>query len=491
MTPFLSLLTWAPALFGLVLLTLLSDRGSARGVAVMGAVLSTLLVIPVLWQFDFTQAGFQLVEQASLFGAVDVSYRIGVDGLSMPLVVLSVLIFLLSVIFLAARDTAPMFFAALFFQQSFVLGAFLALDAILFYFFFEAILMPMFLLIGIWGGKNRIFASYKFFLVTFFASIFLLVALLVLGHAAGSFSVPGIYQHELGLLPQGLLFAAMMFAFAVKLPMWPVHTWLPDAHVEAPTVGSVILAAILLKLGGYGIIRYVVPALPDASLAFAWVMIVLGLAAIVYVGVVAFSQSDVKKLVAYSSVSHMGFVTVGIFAAVLLWGQQPELSNWAFGGAVMQMVSHGLISAALFFLIGVIYEQAHTRDISAFGGLAAVIPAFSFFLVLFAMANVGMPGTSGFVGEFMVVVGAFGVSLWVSALAALVLVTGAIYSLWMVRKVVFGVPAQSELVYRDLGGADRLVFAVLALLVVFLGWLPGVVLNLAFDYWAGVGTGFL
>jgi NADH-quinone oxidoreductase subunit M len=354
-------------------------------------------------------------------------------------------------------------------------GVFAALDAVLFYFFFEGMLIPLFLIIGIWGGPNRIYATLKFFLYTFLGSVFLLIALLYLRSVTGGFSILEFHQAPLGMQAQIGLFLAFLLAFAVKVPMWPVHTWLPDAHVEAPTGGSVILAAITLKIGAYGLMRFSLPIAPDASFALNWLIIALSLIAVVYIGLVAIVQPDLKKLIAYSSVAHMGFVTLGLFIAFAIFARGIEGGGAALGlaGALVQMISHGLVSAAMFLCVGVLYDRMHTRIIKDYGGVANTMPIFASFWVLFAMANTGLPGTSGFVGEFLVILGAFQANFWYAFLASMTLILSAAYSLWMIKRVIFGEVANDNVAaLKDLNSREFLVLGSLAVMVLLLGVWP-------------------
>jgi NADH-quinone oxidoreductase subunit M len=364
--------------------------------------------------------------------------------------------------------------AAFMILEGLMIGVFCALDAVLFYVFFEGMLIPMFIIIGVWGGYRRIYASMKFFLYTFLGSIFMLIGLVYLYLKGGSFALADLYALPLTATEQMWLFFAFFAAFAVKIPMFPVHTWLPDAHVEAPTAGSVVLAAIMLKIGGYGFLRFTLPIVPDAGHEYAWLMITLSLIAVVYVGLVALVQEDMKKLIAYSSISHMGFVTLGIFIAfALVRGGRTDGAELGLQGAMVQMISHGFISGAMFSCVGVVYDRMHTRMIKDYGGVANVMPMFAAFMVLFAMANSGLPGTSGFVGEFMVILAAFQQSPWIAAVAALTLIIGAAYTLWMVKRVMYGEVANANVAaLKDLRGHEFLVLALFAAAVLYFGIHP-------------------
>ena len=481
--PLLSLVIWTPIAGGLWVLLASGDRGgpTVRGVA-LAVSLATFVLSIFLWiGFDPTTYEMQFVERTAWIPAFDIHYHLGVDGISMPLVLLTTLMTVLVVLagweFVERKPAQYM--AAFLIQEGLMAGAFSALDSILFYVFWEALLIPMFLIIGIWGGPRRIYATVKFFLYTFLGSVLMLVALLYLYSEAGSFAVLDLHGQPLGLTAQKLVFIAFFVAFAVKVPMWPVHTWLPDAHVEAPTGGSVILAAIMLKLGGYGFVRFSMPIAPDASSEFATIMIVLSLVAIVYVGFVALVQPDMKKLIAYSSVSHMGFVTLGFFIVFSIM-ESGDATSAALGveGALVQMISHGFISGALFLCVGVMYDRLHSRMIGDYGGVAHPMPAFAAFMMLFALANSGLPGTSGFVGEFMVILASFKAGAWIAFLAATTLVLGAAYTLWMYKRVVYG-PVANEGVASlgDIGRREFAILAVLALMVLLFGLWPAPLLE--------------
>jgi len=419
----------------------------------------------------------QFVENALWIPAYEVNYSLGIDGFSMPLIILTTISTVLVVLsgWNVIEDRVSQYMAAFLIMEGLMIGVFSALDAVLFYVFFEAMLIPLFLVIGIWGGPNRVYATIKFFLYTFFGSVFLLLALLYLHHVSGSFSILGYQDVALSMQEQILIFLAFLIAFAVKVPMWPVHTWLPDAHVEAPTGGSVILAAITLKIGGYGFIRFAMPIAPDASMALDWLLISLSLIAIVYIGFVALVQTDLKKLIAYSSIAHMGFVTLGLFSVFRIFANSSTGSGeiLAVEGAMVQMLSHGFIAAAMFLCVGVLYDRMHTREISAYGGVTNKMPVFAGFAVFFAMANAGLPGTSGFVGEFMVILAVFQANFWFAFLAATTLILGAAYTLWMVKRVYFGEVANENVEkLTDLNNREFFILAVLAVIVLFIGLWP-------------------
>ena len=476
--PVLSLLIWLPILGGVVVLALGDDREELGRIVALGtAALTFLFSLGLITGFQSGTAAMQFVELRSWVEALNVNYHVGVDGISMPLVVLTTFSTLLVMIASWRRVTVkPAMFQACFLMlNGIMVGVFSALDAILFYVFFEVMLVPMFLLIGIWGGANRIYATIKFFLYTFIGSVMMLVALVYLQfQAGGSFHILDFYGLDLPLNAQIWLFLAFLLAFAIKVPMWPVHTWLPDAHVQAPTGGSVILAAIMLKIGGYGFVRFSLPVVPEASMTLDWLMIALSLIAVVYIGLVAMMQQDMKKLIAYSSIAHMGFVTLGffvIFAIADRTGGSGMLL--ALEGGMVQMISHGFISAAMFLCVGVLYDRMHTREIADYGGVAHRMPVFAGFFVLFAMANAGLPGTSGFVGEFMVILAAFQANFWYAFAAATTLILGAAYTLWMVRRVMYGEVANDEVAkLEDVDRRELTVLAVLAAAVLWLGLYP-------------------
>ncbi|MFP4559720.1 MAG: NADH-quinone oxidoreductase subunit M [Thiohalorhabdus sp.] len=465
--PILSLSVWLPILGGLLVLALGRNRDEmARWLALVVSGVVFLITTLLLVGFDTGTAGMQFVEDRVWIPAFDIHYKLGVDGLSVLLVLLTSLSTVIAVAasWESITRQVPLYMAAFLIMNGLMIGVFSALDAVLFYVFWEAMLIPMFLIIGIWGGPNRIYATIKFFLYTFFGSVLMLVALVYLYAQAGTFDILALHDVQLSLAEQVWIFLAFLIAFAVKVPMWPVHTWLPDAHVEAPTAGSVILAAIMLKMGGYGFLRFSLPITPDASHELAWLVIAVSLVAVVYIGLVALVQEDMKKLVAYSSIAHMGFVTLGYFM----------FNNQGVAGGLVQMISHGFVSAALFLCIGVMYDRLHTRRISEYGGVANVMPVFAAFFMLFAMANAGLPGTSGFVGEFMVILGAFKVQPWFAVLAATTLILGAAYTLWLYKRVIFGA-VTSEKVEREMppmSVREKWVFAPLAVLVLLMGLWP-------------------
>ena len=466
--PLLSLAIWVPIIGGLVVLATGSDRNAPlqRMIALVTAVLGFLVTIPLFTGFDTGTSQMQFVELAAWIPYFNINYFLGVDGISMLFVLLNSFITIMVVVagWEVIQSRVAQYMAAFLIMSGLMNGIFSALDGILFYVFFEASLIPMYLIIGVWGGPNRVYAAIKFFLYTLLGSLLMLVAFIYLfREAGGSFNILDWHKLPLAIEAQTLIFIAMLLSFAVKVPMWPVHTWLPDAHVEAPTGGSVVLAAIALKLGAYGFLRFSLPIVPDASHAMAPLIITLSLIAVVYIGFVALVQTDMKKLVAYSSISHMGFVTLGFFM----------MNPLGIEGALIQMISHGFISGAMFLCIGVMYDRVHSRQISDYGGVVNTMPKFAAFFMLFAMANAGLPATSGFVGEFMVILGAVQYNFWVAFLAATTLILGAAYTLWMYKRVVFGAVANKHVAeLEDIGRREFFFLAVLAACVLVMGLYP-------------------
>ena len=466
--PLLSLAIWCPILFGVLVLAFGRNEspGVARGASLIGSVVSFAVTLPLVTGFSNTAHGMQFVEKHAWIERLNIFYQLGIDGLSLWFIPLTAFITVLVVIagWEVIEKRVSQYMGAFLILSGLMIGVFCALDGLLFYVFFESTLIPMFIIIGVWGGANRVYASIKFFLYTFFGSLLMLVAILYLYFRAGnSFDILTWQQLPLALNTQTLLFLAFLMAFAVKVPMWPVHTWLPDAHVEAPTGGSVVLAAIMLKLGGYGFVRFSLPITPDASHQLSGMMIALSLIAVIYIGLVALVQTDMKKLVAYSSIAHMGFVTLGFFV----------FNDMAVQGGVMQMISHGFVSGAMFLCIGVLYDRMHSRQIADYGGVVNTMPRFAALFVLFSLANCGLPATSGFVGEFMVILGAVKFNFWIGLLAATALIFGAAYSLWLVKRVIFGAVGNhhvAELV--DLNAREFFVLGVLAVAVIAMGLYP-------------------
>jgi NADH-quinone oxidoreductase subunit M len=476
--PLLSLCIWLPILGGIA--TLVAGRwgdGVARLAAVTVAAAAFLVSLPLYTGFDSSTAAMQFVERLPWIGTLGAEYALGIDGIALPLILLTTFMTLVVVVagWGAVEKKVAGYYAAFLIMEGLMNGVFASLDALLFYVFWEAMLVPMFLIIGIWGGPRRVYATIKFFLYTFLGSVLMLVALIYLYVGAGSLSIAVLQALPLGMHEQTLIFLAFFAAFAVKVPMWPVHTWLPDAHVEAPTGGSVILAAVMLKLGGYGFLRFSLPIAPDASAELAVMVMALSLIAVAYIGFVALVQSDMKKLIAYSSIAHMGFVTLGFFLPFLIAANGGGQSGAALAleGGMVQMISHGFISGALFLCVGVMYERVHSREISAYGGVVNTMPRFAAFMVLFAMANAGLPATSGFVGEFMVILAAFRADFWIAFVAALTLILGAAYTLWMVKRVYFGAVANDHVrELTDINSREFLMLAILALAVLWMGVYP-------------------
>jgi len=477
--PLLSLLIWLPIFGGAAVLALGDKRAAAaRWVALAIALVVFALSIPLFTGFDYAATGLQFLERREWIPAYDIQYHLGVDGISIALIILTALTTALVLVgaWTSIDRRVSQYYGALLILEGLMIGVFAAVDALLFYVFFEAMLIPMFIIIGVWGGPRRVYASIKFFLYTFLGSIFMLVGLIYLYLKAGSWQLPDLYALPLSGKEQMWLFFAFLAAFAVKVPMFPVHTWLPDAHVEAPTGGSVILAAIMLKIGGYGFLRFSLPITPDAGAEWAWLVIALSLIAVVYVGLVALVQEDMKKLIAYSSVSHMGFVTLGIFISFALMRDVTggeDAARLGLQGAMVQMISHGFISGAMFSCVGVLYDRMHTRMIRDYGGVANVMPWFTFFMVLFAMANSGLPGTSGFVGEFMIVLASFQQHPMIAFTAALTLIIGAGYSLWLVKRVMFGEVGNAHVAaLEDINAREWIVLGTFAVGTVLIGVWP-------------------
>jgi NADH-quinone oxidoreductase subunit M len=466
--PLLSLAIWCPIAFGLFVLAFGRDDNPAlvRAVSLLGSIISFLVTLPLIQQFDKAAHGMQFVEKAAWIERFNVNYFLGIDGISIWFVLLTAFITIIVVIagWEVIEKRVAQYMGAFLILSGLMIGVFCALDGLLFYVFFEATLIPMFIIIGVWGGANRVYAAIKFFLYTLLGSLLTLVALLYLYFkSGGSFDILAWHKLPLPLNVQILIFFAFLMAFAVKVPMWPVHTWLPDAHVEAPTGGSVVLAAIMLKLGAYGFLRFSLPIAPDASHSLSGFIITLSLIAVIYIGLVALVQADMKKLVAYSSIAHMGFVTLGFFV----------FNEMAVQGGIVQMISHGFVSAAMFLCIGVLYDRMHSRQIADYGGVINTMPRFATFFVLFSLANCGLPATSGFVGEFMVILGTVKFNFWIGILAATALIWGAAYSLWLVKRVIFGAVANDHVAkLKDLSSREFVMLGLLAIAVLVMGLYP-------------------
>ncbi len=479
--PLLSLVIWLPIVGGAIVL-LSGDKGDSEGsrrIALVVSIATFILSLSLYTNFDTGTAAMQFQERTLWIKDFNIYYHLGVDGLSMPLIILTTFTTILVILagWEAIQKKASQYMAAFLIMEGLMNGVFSALDSMFFYVFWEAMLIPMFIIIGVWGGKNRVYATIKFFIYTFFGSVFMLVALIYMYYQSGSFSILDMHTLKLDMTEQTLIFFAFLAAFAVKIPMWPVHTWLPDAHVEAPTGGSIILAAVMLKIGGYGFLRFTLPITPDASASLDWLIIGLSLIAIVYIGFVALVQSDMKKLVAYSSIAHMGFVTLGLFIVFRIWGNpingDTSGSVMAVEGAMVQMISHGFISGAMFLMIGVLYDRMHSRDIADYGGVVNTMPIFAAFAVFFAMSNAGLPGTSGFVGEFMVILAAFKANFWIAFFAALTLILGAAYTLWMVKRVFYGeIRNEGVRELHDINSRELMIMSILAVAVLVLGLYP-------------------
>ena len=463
----LSFAIWLPIFFGVLVLASGSDRnpGYARWMSLIGSLISFVITLPLFTRFDKTTAAMQFVEKSSWIERFHINYYLGVDGISMWFVVLTAFITVIVVIaaWEVITERVAQYMAAFLILSGLMIGVFASLDGMLFYVFFEATLIPMYIIIGVWGGPNRVYAAFKFFLYTLLGSLLTLVALLYLYFHSGTFEILQWHQVKLSMNEQILIFIAFFMAFAVKVPMWPVHTWLPDAHVEAPTGGSVVLAAIMLKLGAYGFLRFSLPIAPDASHQLSAFIIAISLIAVIYIGLVALVQADMKKLVAYSSIAHMGFVTLGFFI----------FNEIGIEGGIVQMISHGFISGAMFLCIGVLYDRVHSRQIADYGGVVNTMPKFAALSVFFAMANCGLPATSGFVGEFMVILGSVKYNFWIGLLAATALIFGAAYSLWMVKRVIFGDVTHKHVAeLKDLNCREFFMLGVLAIATLYMGLYP-------------------
>jgi NADH-quinone oxidoreductase subunit M len=478
----LSLLIWLPIGGGFAVLTL-SERGrAARWLALIVSGLALVLSVPLYAWFKTGTPDMQFVEHTAWIPSIHADFYIGVDGISLPLILLTTFTTVLVVIagWTNVEKRIAQYLGAFLILEGLMIGVFSALDAALFYVFWEAMLIPMFVIIGVWGGPRRVYATIKFFLYTFLGSVLMLVALIYIYLKTGTYELAEFQRMPLSLTEQTFIFLAFFTAFAVKVPMWPVHTWLPDAHVEAPTGGSVVLAAIMLKMGGYGFLRFSLPIAPDASRELDWLIIALSLIAVVYIGFVALAQRDMKKLIAYSSIAHMGFVTLGAFIGYQIVAHTGKTTGIEMGldGAVVQMISHGLVSGAMFLCVGVMYDRVHSREISAYGGVVNTMPKFAVFMMLFALANTGLPGTSGFVGEFLVILASFKANVWYAFLAGTTLVLGAAYTLWLVKRVIFGEVANDKVAaLKDINGREFLVLGALAAAVLLVGLWPAPLLD--------------
>ncbi len=478
----LSIVVFLPVLGGCVVLAFGQRAEGARWLSLLISIATFVLSLPLYTMFKPGTAQMQFVEHTKWIPSIHADYYLGVDGISMPLILLTTFTTVLVVIagWTSIEKRVSQYFAAFLILEGAMIGVFGALDAALFYVFWEAMLIPMFIIIGIWGGPRRVYATIKFFLYTFIGSLLMLVALIYMYLKTGSYLLSDFWSMPLTLREQTFIFLAFFAAFAVKVPMWPVHTWLPDAHVEAPTGGSVVLAAIMLKMGGYGFLRFSLPIVPDASRELDWLIITFSLIAVVYIGLVAIAQRDMKKLIAYSSIAHMGFVTLGSFIGFQIWSHTGKTAGIGMGldGAVVQMLSHGLVSGAMFLCVGVMYDRMHTREISAYGGVVNTMPIFAAFMMLFAFANSGVPGTSGFVGEFLVILASFKANVWYAFLAGTTLVLGAAYTLWLVKRVIFGPVANDKVAaLKDLNGREFLILSLLAIAVLLVGVWPAPLLD--------------
>ena len=478
----LSILIWVPIVGGFVVVGMGKRESAAKWLSLCISILALLLSIPLWTGFNTATADMQFVERTAWIPSIHADYNIGIDGISMPLILLTTFTTVLVVIasWTNVAKRIAQYMGAFLILEGLMIGVFAALDAALFYVFWEAMLVPMFIIIGVWGGPRRVYASIKFFLYTFIGSLLMLVALIYMYLKGGTYEIALLQGMPLTLTQQTLIFLAFFTAFAVKVPMWPVHTWLPDAHVEAPTGGSVVLAAIMLKMGAYGFLRFSLPIAPDASRELDWLIITLSLIAVVYIGFVAMSQRDMKKLIAYSSIAHMGFVTLGAFIGYQIVEHTGRISGIEMGldGSIVQMLSHGLVSGAMFLSVGVMYDRVHTREISAYGGVVNTMPMFAAFMMLFALANCGVPGTSGFVGEFLVILASFKANVWYAFLAGTTLILSAAYTLWLVKRVIFGAVANDHVrELKDLNHREFLVLSLLAVAVLIVGIWPAPLLD--------------
>lgn len=486
--PLLTLLIWLPALGGVLVLFTGGDEHAtrARVLALLFSLLNVFFCVIAYIHFDNNTYEMQFVEDITWIPAYGIHYALGVDGISLPLVFLTTFTTLLVILasWKTINQKVAQYLATFLIMQGMVIGVFAALDSLLFYIFWEGMLIPMYLSIGIWGSENRSYAAIKFFLFTFIGSALMLVALLYLRIQVNSFSILDFYEAPLSMTVQTFIFIAFLLAFAVKVPMWPVHTWLPDAHTEAPAGGSVVLAALMLKMGAYGFLRFSMPITPDASRSLDWLMIALSLIAVVYIGIIAIAQKDMKKLIAYSSVSHMGFVTLGCFMVYVIMSKTGDVLDayMSLEGAMVQMISHAFGSGAMFLGFGMLYERLHTRLISNFGGIAKTMPIFSAFFIIFALSNIGLPGTSGFVGEFMIILSAFKSNFWVAFFAASTLIIGAVYTLWMYKRVFYGPIAHEGIAtLKDIGKLEIFIFSLITIAIFGIGLYPAPLLDMFHD----------